>query len=109
LCGARDASMSARRVLAWGIAAVRRRRSAGGNAQIAVAHRRPANGSNRPQAIIRRSRFERQRFDIALRRIRAGCFWLESMRDSRIGQILIQPVGWAEASRNAKAIFARLA
>ena len=29
--------------------------------------------------------------------------------DSRIGQILIQPVGWAEASRNAKAIFARLA
>jgi hypothetical protein len=40
---------------------------------------------------------------------RAGCFWLESMWDSRIGQILIQPVGWAEASRNAKAIFARLA
>ena len=40
---------------------------------------------------------------------RAGCFWLESRWDSRIGQILIQPVGWAEASRNAKAIFARLA
>jgi hypothetical protein len=41
--------------------------------------------------------------------IRAGCFWLESRWDSRIGRILIQPVGWAEASRNAKAIFARLA
>ena len=41
-------------------------------------------------------------------RVRAGCFWLESRWDSRIGQILIQPVGWAEASRNAKAIFARL-
>jgi hypothetical protein len=40
---------------------------------------------------------------------RAGCFWLESRWDSRIGRILIQPVGWAEASRNAKAIFARLA
>jgi hypothetical protein len=40
---------------------------------------------------------------------RAGCFWLESRGDSRIGDILIQPVGWAEASRNAEAIFARLA
>jgi transposase len=33
---------------------------------------------------------------------RAGCFWLESRWDSRIGQILIQPVGWAEASRMPK-------
>jgi len=40
---------------------------------------------------------------------RAGCLWLESRGDSRIGDILIQPVGWAEASRNAEAIFARLA
>jgi hypothetical protein len=30
---------------------------------------------------------------------RASCFWAESERDSRIGEILIQPVGWAEASR----------
>ena len=30
---------------------------------------------------------------------RASCAWLESERDSRIGEILIQPVGWAEASR----------
>jgi hypothetical protein len=30
---------------------------------------------------------------------RASCFWDESERDSRIGQILIQPAGWAEASR----------
>jgi hypothetical protein len=29
--------------------------------------------------------------------------------DSRIVGILIQPVGWAEASRNAEAIFAGLA
>ena len=41
--------------------------------------------------------------------IRARCAWVESEWDSRIGQILIQPVGWAEASRNAKAVFARLA
>ena len=40
---------------------------------------------------------------------RAGCFWLEPRWDSRIGRILIQPVGWAEASRNAEALFARLA
>lgn len=30
---------------------------------------------------------------------RASCFWDESGRDSRIGEILIQPAGWAEASR----------
>jgi hypothetical protein len=40
---------------------------------------------------------------------RAGCFWLESRRDHRISGALIQPVGWAEASRNAEALFARLA
>ena len=40
---------------------------------------------------------------------RSSCSWLESERDSRIGEILIQPVGWAEASRNAEAVFARLA
>jgi hypothetical protein len=36
-------------------------------------------------------------------------FGLNRGWDSRIGQTLIQPVGWAEASRNAEAIFARLA
>jgi len=36
-------------------------------------------------------------------------FGLNRGGDSRIGQILIQPVGWAEASRNAEAVFARLA
>jgi Domain of unknown function (DUF4062) len=36
-------------------------------------------------------------------------FGLNRWGDSRIGDILIQPVGWAEASRNAEAIFARLA
>jgi hypothetical protein len=30
---------------------------------------------------------------------RASCAWVESERDSRISEILIQPVGWAEASR----------
>jgi hypothetical protein len=30
---------------------------------------------------------------------RARCAWVESDRDSRISEILIQPVGWAEASR----------
>ena len=30
---------------------------------------------------------------------RASCFWDESERDSQIGEILIQPAGWAEASR----------
>jgi hypothetical protein len=30
---------------------------------------------------------------------RARCAWIESERDSRISKILIQPVGWAEASR----------
>jgi hypothetical protein len=30
---------------------------------------------------------------------RASCAWAESERDSRIGEILIQPAGWAEASR----------
>ena len=30
---------------------------------------------------------------------RACCFWDESEGDSRIGEILIQPAGWAEASR----------
>ena len=35
--------------------------------------------------------------------LRARCFWLESRGDSQIGDILIQPVGWAEASRNAEA------
>jgi hypothetical protein len=29
--------------------------------------------------------------------------------DSRIGVVLIQPVGWAEASRDAEAIFSGLA
>jgi hypothetical protein len=43
------------------------------------------------------------------RAIRAVCLWLESRGDSRIGETLIQPVGWAEASSNAEAIFARLA
>jgi hypothetical protein len=38
------------------------------------------------------------------RRPRASCAWVESERDSRIREILIQPVGWAEASRN----FARI-
>ena len=31
--------------------------------------------------------------------IRASCAWVESERDSRIGEILIQPVGWAEAKQ----------
>ena len=31
--------------------------------------------------------------------LRARCAWVESDRDSRISEILIQPVGWAEASR----------
>jgi hypothetical protein len=31
--------------------------------------------------------------------VRASCAWVESERDSRISEILIQPVGWAEASR----------
>ena len=30
---------------------------------------------------------------------RAFCAWAESDGDSRIGEILIQPAGWAEASR----------
>ena len=30
---------------------------------------------------------------------RASCAWAESEWDSRIGEILIQPAGWAEASR----------
>jgi hypothetical protein len=30
---------------------------------------------------------------------RARSAWVESEGDSRIGEILIQPVGWAEASR----------
>jgi NAD(P)-dependent dehydrogenase (short-subunit alcohol dehydrogenase family) len=30
---------------------------------------------------------------------RARCAWVESDRDSRISEILIQLVGWAEASR----------
>ena len=34
---------------------------------------------------------------------------MESDRDSRIREILIQPAGWAEASRNSKAVFSRLA
>jgi hypothetical protein len=41
--------------------------------------------------------------------IRARCNWLESEGDSRIGEVLIQPVGWAEASRYAEAIFSGLA
>ena len=32
-------------------------------------------------------------------RSRASCAWAESEWDSRIGEILIQPAGWAEASR----------
>ena len=35
---------------------------------------------------------------------RAGCLWLESRGDSRIGDILIQPVGWAEASRRWQSV-----
>jgi hypothetical protein len=30
---------------------------------------------------------------------RARCAWVDSEGDSRISEILIQPVGWAEASR----------
>jgi hypothetical protein len=42
--------------------------------------------------------------------LRARCLWLESRGgDSRIREILIQAAGWAEASRNAEALFARLA
>jgi hypothetical protein len=41
--------------------------------------------------------------------LRARCNWLESEGDSRIGEVLIQPVGWAEASRYAEAIFSGLA
>src|SRR4029077_3698249 len=40
---------------------------------------------------------------------RARCAWVESDRDCRIREILIQPAGWAEASRNGKAVFSRLA
>jgi hypothetical protein len=42
-------------------------------------------------------------------RLERAVFGLNRGGDSRIGQILIQPVGWAEASRNAEAVFARLA
>jgi hypothetical protein len=35
---------------------------------------------------------------------RARCGWVESERDSRISEILIQPVGWAEASRRWQSV-----
>jgi hypothetical protein len=47
----------------------------------------------------------RQTCDYGLERADIGL----NRGDSRIREILIQPVGWAEASRNAEAIFARLA
>ena len=43
------------------------------------------------------------------RRLERAVFGLNGGWDSQIEDILIQPVGWAEASRNAQAVFARLA
>ena len=40
---------------------------------------------------------------------RASCAWVESERDSRISEILIQPVGGRRPAGDGKAVFARLA
>ena len=42
--------------------------------------------------------------DVLFELTRASCAWLESERDSRISEILIQPVGWAEASRRCRSL-----
>jgi WD40 repeat protein len=43
------------------------------------------------------------------RKLEQAVFGLNRAGDSRIGGVLIQPVGWAEASRNAEAVFAGFA
>ena len=69
---------------------------------------RPGGISDHIQAYISKID-DSQRANYVETPVRARCAWVESDRDSRISEILIQPAGWAEASRNGKAVFSRLA
>ena len=80
-------------------------------AQKAEAHRKKLNGDGgRDDAPEITQETIAKAIDKAAAPPRACCFCIESGRwDSRIGGILIQPVGWAEASRDAEAILSGFA